>query len=224
MGADDFRTTHTSAMITRVKVDFFKRFQRQEFELSEHIVLAGPNNSGKSTLLQAIAVWDLALQRWRERRGPESSSKAKQRTGVPLSRKDFTALPLREMNLLWTDTLTALKRDELKEGQQPGQPRMLTITLEGRSGDQSWELGFEFRYQSTELLYVKPTEHRDSLPYAAQEIGVVHVPPFSGIGAEETRYDRPYQDLLIGQGKAGDVLRNLLYEVYQREDKAGWNT
>ena len=25
------------------------------------------------------------------------------------------------------------------------------------------------------------------------------MPPFSGIGAEETRYDRPYQNLLIGQ-------------------------
>src|SRR5579859_3030240 len=105
-------------MITRVNVEFFKTFEKQEFELSGHVVLAGPNNSGKTTLLQAITVWDLALQSWRERRGPESGSKAKLRTGVPLTRKDFTALPLREINLLWTDTLTALKKDELKKGQR----------------------------------------------------------------------------------------------------------
>jgi predicted ATPase len=209
-------------MITRVRVEYFKSFRRQAFDLSEHIVLAGPNNSGKTTLLQAIAVWDLALQRWREKRGPESGSRARQRTGVPLTRKDFTALPLREMNLLWTDTLTALKKDELRQGQQLGQPRVLTITLEGREGEQPWELGFEFRYQNSELLYVKPAEHLDSLPEAAQNVSVVHVPPFSGIGAEETRYDRPYQHLLIGQGKAGDVLRNLLYEVFERDDKKGW--
>lgn len=66
-------------------------------------------------------------------------------------------------------------------------------------------------YQNTELLYVKPAkEHIENLPNAAPDISVVHVPPFSGIGAEETRYDRPYQDLLIGQGKPGNILRNWL--------------
>ena len=36
---------------------------------TDSIVLAGPNNSGKSTLLQALAVWNLALQRWRTEKG-----------------------------------------------------------------------------------------------------------------------------------------------------------
>ena len=54
----------------------------------------------------------------------------------------------------------------------------------------------------------------------AGDMNVVHVPPFSGIGAEETRYDKPYQDLLIGQGKPGDILRNLLMEVQSRDDHA----
>ncbi len=86
-------------MITRVKVEFFKRFQTTSFELGDDIVLAGPNNSGKTTLLQAVAVWNLALQRWQAEHA--ESSKAKQRTGIPVSRNDFTAVPLREMNLLW---------------------------------------------------------------------------------------------------------------------------
>jgi hypothetical protein len=62
-----------------------------------------------------------------------------------------------------------------------------------------------------------------SLPTAAKDFRAVHVPPFSGIGAEETHYDRPYQDLLVGQGKAGDILRNLLLEIFQQEDKTSWN-
>jgi AAA15 family ATPase/GTPase len=37
-------------MITRVKVRYFKQFLDQEFELSDHIILSGPNNSGKTTL------------------------------------------------------------------------------------------------------------------------------------------------------------------------------
>jgi len=211
-------------MISKVKVNSFKRFSDQEFDLTDHIILAGPNNSGKTTLLQAIVAWDLALRRWRERRGPGSGSKAKERTGVPLTRKDFTALPLREMNLLWTDTLTALGREELEPGQKLGHPRVLAIALSGTSEGKPWEIAFEFRYQSPELLHVKPPSAHLPMPSRVVEgFNVVHVPPFSGLGVEETRYDRPYQDLLIGQGKAGDILRNLLLEVYQREGQQDWN-
>ena len=114
-------------MITRVCLEYFKRFPQQTFELPERIVLAGPNNSGKTTLLQAIAVWNMALRVWKERRGPESGSKAKERTGVQITRKDFTAIPLREMNLLWTDTSTGLRKNELRGGQKLGQPRVMSI-------------------------------------------------------------------------------------------------
>ena len=210
-------------MITKVRVRYFKQFKDQEFDLSEHIILAGPNNSGKTTLLQAIAVWQLAFKRWIAERGPGSGSKAKKRTGVPITRKDFTALPLREMNLLWTDTITGLKKEELENGQSQGHPRYLAITLEGRLNDKSWRLTFDFRYQNTELAYIRASEEQyDKLPIKENQLDVVHIPPFSGIGADETGHDRPYQDLLIGQGKAGDILRNLLLEVYKNSPKNNW--
>lgn len=207
-------------MIKQVKVRHFKQFEKQTFEVGDSVILAGPNNSGKTTLLQAIAVWNLALQKWLAKR---SASKAKLRTGVPITRKDFTAIPLREMKLLWTDTSTALKKDELKAGQKLGTPRVMTITLEGDTGNDKWELTFEFHYQSHEMISVKPSpKHMDSIPKAAQDFRVVHVPPFSGIGAEETQYKPEYQDLLIGQGKPGDIVRNLLVEVYGQNDKTFW--
>ncbi len=49
----------------------------------------------------------------------------------------------------------------------------------------------ELRYQSTELIYVKPVglnEH--DIPDQALRLSIVHCPPFSGIGAEEKRMDR----------------------------------
>jgi predicted ATPase len=161
----------------------------------------------------------LALKKWTERRGPESGSKAKTRTGVPLTRQDFTPLPLRMMDHLWTNTVTGMTKKELQEGERPGKPRVLTISVSGTGTTVPWEVAFEFRYQNTELVYVKPTSESVShLPTAAAAIQVVHVPPFSGIGSAETRFDRPYQDLLIGQGKAGDIIRNLLLEVHERKD------
>ena len=216
-------------MITKVIVHYLKRFESQEFVLSDHIILAGPNNSGKTTLLQAIMIWNTAMRLWMEKRGPDTGSKAKERTGVPMSRKDFTAVPLREMNLLWHNTATGLKKHELQEGQKLGQPRVLSVTLEGKTDGKKWSSTFEFRYTSSEQITVKPAGDIDvPVPLSARDLKIVHVPPFSGIGAEETGYDVPYQNLLIGQGKAGDILRNMLLEVYRksREDSKnhGWDS
>ena len=49
-------------MIRRLTLKNFKRFREQSFELTDSIVLAGPNNAGKSTLLQAIATWKLGAR------------------------------------------------------------------------------------------------------------------------------------------------------------------
>jgi predicted ATPase len=211
-------------VIEKVRVRYFKKFAEHTFGLADHVVLAGPNNSGKTTLLQAVVVWNLALQKWKS----AAREGAKQRTGVPITRKDFTAIPLREMNLLWTDASTALGTIEAgkteKGKSRAGFPRAMEIELIGREpgGAEPWSLTFEFRYQGSEQIYVKPGEGNSGLiPPQAVDMNVVHVPPFSGIGAEETRYDRPYQDLLIGQGKPGDILRNLLMEVHGK--KADWN-
>ncbi len=53
-------------MIRSVRIRGFKRFRDAEFRLPGHAVLTGPNDTGKTTLLQAIASWALALRRWRE--------------------------------------------------------------------------------------------------------------------------------------------------------------
>ena len=207
-------------MITKVKVEYFKKFEATSFELGDDIVLAGPNNSGKTTLLQAVAVWNLALQRWQAEHA--ESSKAKQRTGVPVSRNDFTAIPLREMNLLWFDRDTGYSEGE-KEGAKAGQPKLVAVTLYGKSvqGDE-WNLTTTLRYANKEQIYVKLADEQGNpvteIPPGAKNVDIVHVPPFSGIGAEETGLQLGYQNRLVGQGKPGDILRNLLLEV-RRGDK-----
>lgn len=202
-------------MIFKITTEYFKRFEKQEFDLQPLTLLAGPNNSGKSTLLQAAMVWNLALQKWWEKKGPRSGSKARDRRGAPLTRQEFTALPLPSMDQLWLDTHTSLRKDE---GSQ-GAPRPLVITLHGRDKEGEWRAGFEFRYSGPEQIHVKPVAADvANLDRARTKVSVVYVPPFSGIGVTETRHDRPYQDMLAGQGKAGDILRNLLLEVAENQE------
>jgi len=206
-------------VITSITIRRFKRLADETFELGEAVVLAGPNNSGKTTLLQAIVTWQICLAHWLSRREPGKTT-AKARAGVILSRQQFTAIPVREMNLLWQGRQTSGMEAP------PGRKRRIEIIVRG-DDDGGWECGLELEYGTPESVNVRPLGAREGAdisafpPEAAQRIDVVHIPPMSGIEREEPRRDRGLQDLLIGSGRPGEVLRNLLFEVSQ--DPRAWD-
>ena len=207
-------------MISRLTLRNFKRFREHTFELADSVVLAGPNNAGKSTLLQAIATWKLGLDRWVAQR---EGGRAVKRSGVAITRADFTAVPLREMNLLWQD------RKVTGPAGMADTRRLIEIVAEGEAGGEPWTCGIEFQYANRELVYARPRGAKDLdretirsfPPPQAQELGIVHVPPLSGIERDEPRRDRGMQDLLVGQGRPGEILRNLLFEIAEQHG-AGW--
>lgn len=201
-------------MLTAITIRRFKRFFEQRFELADSLVLAGPNNAGKTTLLQALATWHLALRHWHARR--PSTSRAKDRYGVVMTRQQFTAIPLREMNLLWEG------RQVSGKDQEKGGKRRIELIVEG-DDDGGWTCGLELDYGSPENIFVRPVGAKDAdltgFPSPqATSLTVVHMPPFSGIAREEPLHDRPYQDFLIGQGRPGEVLRNLLLDVSKQTE------
>ena len=208
-------------MIRRLTLKNFKRFREQSFELADSVVLAGPNNAGKSTLLQAIATWKLGLDRWVAQR---EGGRAVKRSGVAITRGDFTAAPLREMNLLWED------RKVTGPAGMSDTRRLIEISVEGEVDGESWTCGIEFQYANREVVYARPhgakNLDREAIrsfpPSPAQALGIVHVPPLSGIERDEPRRDRGMQDLLVGQGRPGEILRNLLFEIAERQDTDSW--
>ena len=194
-------------MIEKVQLKYFKQFKEENFDLEDNIVLAGPNNAGKTTLLQAIATWHFAFREWQKKRGV---STAKKRSSVALTRKQFLSVPVQRFNLLWTGASTALKKDE-GGGRGAATPRIMEITLKGGSKtNDPWEHTMEFRYANSELIYAKLT---DSKTVPSEEIKVVYVPSFSGIETDEKVHTQEYQEWLVGQGKPGDIIRNLLAET-----------
>ena len=73
-------------MLTRLRLRNFKRFEDVDIELGRAVILVGPNNSGKTTALQALALWDIGVRRWNEKRKGETSPS--KRPGVAINRRD----------------------------------------------------------------------------------------------------------------------------------------
>src|SRR5229473_6142767 len=88
-------------MLTRLIVRNFKRFDEIDIVLGNPVVLIGPNNSGKTTALQALALWNIGLKRWNEKRGGKTTPE--KRPGVTINRRDLIAVPVPDANLLWHD-------------------------------------------------------------------------------------------------------------------------
>lgn len=88
-------------MLTKIKIRNFKRFSSVEVELGNPVVFIGPNNSGKTSALQALALWQVGLSRWNERR--KGKGLPEKRPGVTINRRDLVAVPVPDANLLWKD-------------------------------------------------------------------------------------------------------------------------
>jgi predicted ATPase len=206
-------------MIEKVIFKNFKQFADCTFELKDQMVLAGPNNMGKTTLLQGIALWVFALNKWCARKENRlDTSGEKTRTGVMISSAEFLVIPIKAMELLWTNTQTAFRRSE-SPTQAPGSPKEICIEIHARDQEGHWTLGMEFRYGSTEHVWVRPSGNkpRAALIQRAKKLTIVHVPAFSGIGSREEELSESKQQSLIGQGKPGDIVRNLLKSVWEKD-------
>ena len=212
-------------MIRHVRLANFKRFRDQTFELDAVTVLAGPNNSGKSTLLQAITLWKDALDLWVAQR--HDATRTAKRTGVGINRLSCNAVPVRDVNLLWNNRV-------LSGGNGPGATRLLEIAIEGESDGASWTCALEFQYAHHELAYVRPLGAKDMAgqeldafpPAAARELQLVRAPALSGVRRDEPLHAPGMQNLIVGENRTGDMLRNLLWEIGGpfNPDRSAWES
>lgn len=186
-------------MIRAVTIRRFKRFEEITFEhTGRHIVLAGPNNMGKTTILQAIAAWSLAFQHWKALNDFQRHRGFY--TKAPIARQAFSAVPLRRFDLMWAN------RDYTG-----------SMEIEIKSTD-GWAITIEFIADSTEQIFMRPINNVEPDVLRNASLESVFVPAMTGLSKEEPLYARPETVAdLLGQAKPGDVLRNLLYQAVQSE-------
>ncbi len=212
-------------MLTKLTVRNFKRLGAVELELGPVVVCIGPNNSGKTAALQALALWDVGVKRWIEKRGI-GQEVPKKRPGVTINRKDLIAIPVPRANLLWKDLHV---RDMQKENDKLRTANVrIEIVVEGVTNDRQWQCGMEFDYANEESIYCRPLLVEESsepsrmpVPEAVRHVQIAYLPPMSGLAANETRLDPGAINVRMGEGRTAEVLRNLCYKIYE-EKKEDW--
>jgi len=199
-------------VLTKLTIRNFKLFDDVELELADRVVLVGPNNAGKTSALQALALWDVGVKRWSEKRG--SGGVPAKRPGVTINRRDLITVPVPAANLLWRDLHTQ------ESGRENGSQKIfIRIIVEGVSGAKNWRCGLEFYYANEESFYCRSLTEEDGsrldVPQEAGKVGIAYLPPMSGLSSAETRLDEGAVNVRLGEGRTAEVLRNLCYQVLQ---------
>ncbi len=211
-------------MLTTITIRNFKQFEEITVDLDDVVVFVGPNDSGKTTALQALLLWELGLRRWRERWGIVPTNDM-QRPGVSINRFDLFSVPVSHANQLWRGLRTR------EANKQSGGTSNIRIEIEVRgrliAGD-SWICGFEFDYANSESFYCRPLRTTDDgqvrMPVPTEAMGekVAFLPPMSGLSSSEALLQPGTVNVLLGQGRTAEVLRNLCFQVFL-DDREGWD-
>lgn len=190
-------------MIRLVTLKGFKRFGDVAFVIPSHVVLAGPNNTGKTTLLQAIAAWELGFRKWRELN--DANPRKNGYRWQELERLAFSAVAVRSFDMLWRN-------------RQRQQPFEIGLQVDGLP-----LVTLEFKFQSGGSIKVRPKANSSLTPavlcHPALQVRTTFIPAMSGLAREERRLaDEEALDDLLAQGRPGEVLRNLLVKSHRDDD------
>lgn len=190
-------------MINRVVVRNFKKFDSADFKTKDHLVIAGPNNSGKTTLLQAIAAWSEIASMWRSYNPDISREEDGNYPSINLNLLSFYSVPLADFDHLWKD----------KNVRHPASVWLHT---------DEWKIGFQILHKETELASIRPAKEvsEDDLEkYMDKPLLPIYVPPLSGLDVKEPLFDPVVIPARLARMQAGSVLRNLILAISRDQEK-----
>jgi hypothetical protein len=210
-------------MLTRLHIRNFKRFGEADIELGKSVVFIGPNNAGKTSALQALALWDVGLRQWNAKRGGRASPE--KRPGVIINRRDLVSTPVPAANMIWRDLHVRSVRQE--DGKPKTRNIRVDVRVDGVASRGRWTCGLEFDYQNEESFACRPLREKGSgdlrvgqakfstIPEEAANVRVAYLPPMSGLAALEPKLEPGRVSVLVGEGQTAQVLRNLCHQVYE---------
>lgn len=194
-------------MLTKLTVRNFKQFAEVEIPLSDRVLLIGPNNSGKTTAMQALTLWELARREWNGRAIPPPEANVA--PVATLNRLSLTMIPTPSADALWRNLRSS-------EGE-------IETIVEGESDGAPWRCGFSFVYANEESLYARAlgldTDAATdgslaAVPEPASRVRCAFLSPSAGMIDAEVAIPPGAINVRIGQGRTAEILRNLCYTIY----------
>ncbi|MDR2135026.1 MAG: ATP-binding protein [Treponema sp.] len=203
------------AILHYVEIENFKTFSKKiRIELSHPAVIIGPNNSGKTSVIQALSLWDRGVKSWYEKKGDTNSTKERERYSAGINRLNILEVPVGETKFFWNETHVRQDRENVK----------LTISLGVEYKGKIVDCPFFFTYRDPEVIYSRPDEailkDMELIRYvSALNFNMLY--PMSGIESEETIFHDGWIKKLLGQGQTAQVLRNICYRVAESGNSSG---
>ena len=197
-----------------LEIENFKHFgDKLRIELGHPAVLIGPNNCGKTTAIQAIALWSQAVKTWLDAKG---KSTPKERTATSLNRLNIVSVPVQRTRYFWHNTAVRAGNREI--------PLVITVGILHQNKVEA--VTMRFRNQGDELVYCTPddaTLQKLEVIKTAAALKVDLLYPMSGLETEEPILQPGRIDVLLGQGQTAQVLRNLCLLVF-KDAADDWHT
>ena len=132
-------------MINKLTLHNFKSIGEQTYEFTQFDLLVGSNNSGKSTVLQALAIWQFCIDEFRR-------SKRAGNKGIQIVLPNFTALPVPEFNLLWKNKTD--RHWPMVDGAKKQEYILIGIDVDWkRATGELDSFGVQLRYHSPQTMY-----------------------------------------------------------------------
>ncbi len=200
-------------MITNIKIENFKKIDNISFPLTSSVVIIGPNNSGKSTIFQALCLWEIGVKSYITAYQKKTLNK---NGNITINRQDLLNSPISDARFLWKDRLVSQKT---KMGKGVNQIP-LSIELRGENVGKHWTCKTEFLFYNTESFSCKVTSGLEDIIDLYDNDNGIHfgfLQPMSGISSVEDKLYRGAIDRRLGEGKTAEVLRNICYEVLYPE-------
>ena len=186
-------------MIRRFTVHGFKRFERETVvDLDDVTVLIGANNSGKSTVLLALTLFQYCVETTRRTNGngPEPGRVALVRRSV--SPDEFGILPVADPADLWP------------HGRVRTTSRSNPLSLRAEF-DNGASIGFQIRMDFNRFNVVPSATGRWREAIDEREIRLI--PIFSGFLPREEHLNLPARRDRLRLQRHGEMVRNLLWDL-----------
>lgn len=211
--------------IRYVEIENFKTFKdKVHIDLGHPAVLIGPNNAGKTSVVQALSLWSRGVKSWYEKKGEPRKRESRERISAGINRLNILDVPVSETRFLWNATRVRKGNASIE----------ITINVGVEMNGLTHDCRMIFTYRDTEVIYCKPcseTVKHDDLLHFAAEMQFHLLYPMSGImsgisaDTEETPLPDGRINVFLGQGQTAQVLRNICYKVVEQDSSLkDWNS